>query len=63
MEGNLFLRAREAIAGFVEISASHRLMGIDIHLVHQNVFAENILVSRIRYRTTSTSNVSSPVGR
>ncbi|KIM60012.1 hypothetical protein SCLCIDRAFT_975800 [Scleroderma citrinum Foug A] len=42
-EGNLFLQAREAIAGIVEICANQGFRGVDVHLLHQDVFAENIL--------------------
>lgn len=59
--GDLFLQAREAIAGIVEISGSHGLSGVDLHLLHQDVFAENVVVSRSCHRITSTSNVSTSV--
>ncbi|KAL4067141.1 hypothetical protein V8B97DRAFT_971778 [Scleroderma yunnanense] len=42
-EGNLFFQARDAIAGIVEISGSQGLTGVDVHLLHQDIFAENIL--------------------
>jgi len=58
---NLFLQAREAISGIMEISGSHGLSGVDLHLLHQDVCAENVVVSEPCHRITSTSNVSMSV--
>lgn len=40
---NLFLEARDAIAGIVELSNSRGLRGIDLHMLHQDGYAENML--------------------
>lgn len=58
---NLFLQAREAIAGIVEISGSHGPSGMDLHLLHQGVCAKNVVVSEPCHRIISTSNVSMSV--
>lgn len=44
-EGNLFFETRKAIAGIIEICGTQGFRGVDIHLLHQDVLAENIVVS------------------
>ena len=56
-EGNLWEQAREALGGIVEIANQYGSKGADIHFVHLDDFAENILVNVFaRFTRTSISN-------
>lgn len=44
-EGNLWLQAREALGGIVDIANRHGPKGIDLHFMHQEGHAENLHVS------------------
>ena len=43
-EGNLWEQAREALAGIVEIANQYGSKGADIHFMHSDDYAPNMLV-------------------
>ena len=43
-EGNLWLQAREALGGIVDIANSRGTKGIDLHFMHQEEFYANMRV-------------------
>ena len=44
-EGNLWEQAREALAGIVDIANQYGSKGADIHLMHMDDYAPNMLVN------------------
>ncbi|KIN95891.1 hypothetical protein M404DRAFT_293596 [Pisolithus tinctorius Marx 270] len=42
-EGNLWVQAREALAGIIDIANRYGSKGVDLHFLHGDAYGENIL--------------------